>query len=176
MNVVRAQQDAPGPDHRAETRTTAIDGVILQRFPSAAYAHGLLTELHNERWSSMFTEPIEHVYLVSNDESGARQEWYEHRQSTDRYVVLEGSVRVALFDGRSDSTTHGVLEVYDLVRARDGWAGLRIPPGVWHSFRITGERLMLMNAKTPGYQRENPDKFRMPMPNDQVDFSWDDDR
>ncbi|UYN82556.1 MAG: hypothetical protein KIT89_07265 [Microcella sp.] len=169
-----ATRDAPGPDHGPENRTTTIDGVIVSRFPTVGYTYGGLTELHNERWSGMFTEPIEHLYVVANDDPSKREEWYEHRQTTDRYVLLEGAARVALFDGRPDSPTSGVLELHDLVSIREGWAGLLIPAGVWHSFRITADRMFLLNAKTPGYDRENPDKFRMPMPNERVDFSWDD--
>lgn len=171
---MRAQQDAPGPNHEPETRQTRIAGVTVTRFPTVEYAHGGLTELHHESWSSMFVDPIEHLYVVSNGGQQKREEWYEHRVTTDRYIMMQGRADVALFDGRPSSPTSGILELHDLVALRDGWAGLVIPPGVWHSFRITGDRMMLLNAKTPGYVRENPDKYRMPMPNDRIDFTWDD--
>lgn len=170
---MHAKQDSPGPDHEPEFRTTTIEGVIVQRFPTVAYTYGGLTELHNQRWSGLFTDPIEHLYVVANDDPSRREEWYEHRTTTDRYVLLDGAARVALFDSRAGSPTEGALELHDLAPLRLGWSGLLIPPGVWHSFRITGDRMVLLNAKTPGYVRENPDKFRMPMPNERVGFTWD---
>ena len=30
----------------------------------------------------------------------------------------------------------------------------------------------IMNAKLPAYDRERPDKNRIPMPNDKLDFEW----
>ncbi len=169
---MHAQQDAPGPEHEPEVRATAIVDVTITRFPTVSYEYGGLTELHNERWTSLFEEPIEHLYVVANFEQRHRQEWYEHRTTTDRYVMLEGRADVALFDGRAGSPSEGTLEVHELVGIREGWAGLVIPAGVWHSFRITGDQMVLLNAKTPGYVRESPDKYRLPMPNERVDFTW----
>lgn len=169
---MESMQDAPGPDHEPVVTPSAIDGVVRQRFPSVTYAHGALTEIVNSAWHDMFTLPVEHLYVVANS-AGRREEWYEHRLTTDRYVLLSGSIRVALFDPRVASTTRGVLDVIDLSEVGGtGDSGLVIPAGVWHSFRIDSERAVLVNAKTPGYQRSNPDKYRLAMPNELTPFTW----
>ena len=165
--------DSGGPDHRSEVETLAIDGVVRERFPRVAYQHGSLTEVVNRSWHDMFDSGVEHLYLISNPNAESRDEWYVHQHVTDRYVIVDGHLDVALYDGRADSPTAGTLLVTELLGIEDdGFAGLRIPNGVWHSFSSRRERLILMNAKSPGYDRTKPDKQRMPMPNDEVDFSW----
>lgn len=169
---MKASQDQPGPDHAPNVVPLTIDGAVCQTFPIVSYGHGVLTELHNSSWSDMFSEPIGHLYLVSNL-GGRREEWYEHRLTTDRYVLIEGALTVALFDARRESTSFGTLELVELSSVSSGeTAGLIIPAGVWHSFRIHSERALLMNAKTPRYDRDDPDKYRMEMPNELCDFSW----
>jgi dTDP-4-dehydrorhamnose 3,5-epimerase len=167
-----ATQDEPGPDHAAVLDPLTIEGAARQAFPTVTYGHGALIELCNANWHDMFSAPIEHLYIVDNL-GGRREEWYEHRLTIDRYVLIEGNVTVALFDARRESPSLGTLELVELESASSGKpAALVIPAGVWHSFRINSERVLLMNAKTPGYNRANPDKYRMPMPNERCDFSW----
>lgn len=166
--------DPPGPDHRPIITAGLIEGVIVQTFPTVAYAHGALTELVNGSWNGMFSDPIEHLYLVDNPADHGRSEWYEHARTRDRYVLLAGRLTVALFDARPDSATTGTLQVTQLdpVGVGASASGVVIPPGVWHSFEPSGDRLLLLNAKTPGYDRRAPDEVRMPMPNERVDFTW----
>lgn len=169
---MEASQDEPGPLHAPVFEPLRIDKAARQIFPSVSYAHGALTEVLNSGWDDMFSVPVEHLYLVNNL-GGRREEWYEHRTTTDRYVLIDGALTVALFDGRKTSASFGTLEVIDLTAlGSGGYSGLVIPPGVWHSFRIDSERVMLLNAKTPAYNRESPDKYRMQMPNDLTSFTW----
>jgi len=169
---MHATQDSPGPRHAPLLSELAIDGALSQVFPTVHYDHGALTELHNSSWTDMFGDPIEHMYILDNP-GGLREEWYEHRIVTDRYVLLAGSLTVALFDARQDSASFGTqltLQLHGV--GNGGTSGLVIPPFVWHSFRVDSERVLLLNAKTPGYDHVNPDKFRMPMPNDLTPFVW----
>lgn len=169
------KKDAPGPIHATEIFALGIEGAQLERFPKVGYRYGSITEVANLAWAGMHQDlPIEHLYFVSNDGSEARVEWYVHHHSTDRYVLVKGRLSVALFDAREGSPSYGVLEkleVGDL--SSDLPQGMKIPAGVWHSFKPTGGEFLLFNSKYPGYNQADPDKYRLPMPNEQCDFSWD---
>jgi dTDP-4-dehydrorhamnose 3,5-epimerase len=167
-----SQQDAPGPDHAPEVEALRIEGAARQRFPSVSYANGVLTELLNAQWADMFSAPVEHLYLIENL-GERREEWYEHRHTTDRYVLINGEITVALFDARHESPSFGTLDIVALEAVGSGgYSGLAIPPRVWHSFRNDSERVLLMNAKTPGYNRDSPDKYRLSMPHELTSFTW----
>ena len=171
--LMTSHPDAPGPDHAPRITQLGIAGVIAEEFPSVPYKHGSLTEIVNDKWTDVFEQPVQHLYLISNPDSTAREEWYVHHATTDRYVVVEGHLDVALFDDRSDSPTAGELVLVELVGlGTGGYSGVIIPVGVWHSFRSRQPKLLMLNAKLPGYKREQPDKNRMPMPNESTDFEW----
>ncbi len=167
------RRDRPGPDHEPTVELLAIEGVVQERFPTVRYEHGGLIEIVNASWNDMFDSPLEHLYLLNNDGPRARGEWYVHHIVTDRYVLIDGIVDLALFDAREGSVSHGALIVTTLGPLGGTEAsGVRIPPGVWHSFRYRSPRMLLLNAKTPGYDRAAPDKYRVGMPNEQTAFEW----
>ena len=171
--LVDTVKDAPGPPHDPEVEHLDIEGAIRERFPSVDYRDGTLTEVVNDRWRDMYEEPVEHIYFIVNHGGAAREEWYVHRQVTDRYVLVSGAVTVALFDDRPNSPSFEMVVIAELGGLDEGgFSGLKIPPGVWHSLRPTSERVVLMNTKFPAYNRENPDKYRMPMPNERCSFEW----
>lgn len=174
QEIVDGQRDAQGPEHTATLTPTTIEGVFLFKFPQVAFDNGLLTEVYHSTWAQLFGEPIDHLYFVLNT-SRAREEWYYHQHTKDRYVLANGALEIVLFDARKDSATFGTLLSFTLTGLSETQSdnhGMVIAPGVWHSFRTVSETALFMNLKTPGYNRELPDKFRVSMPNDLCDFSW----
>ena len=166
-------RDEPAKPHSAVRTKTEIDGVFVLSYPQVTYDNGSLTEIFHPEWQELFEESIEHCYFVTN-KTVARQEWYYHEHTTDRYSLITGSMKVALFDPRDKSPTKGKLTTIDMVGLSlgvNGVHGIRIAPGVWHSFK-NSDNCIFMNFKTPPFNRDAPDKFRIAMPNDLCDFSW----
>lgn len=169
------QKDAAGPIHSVEVLPTDIDGVFLERYPSVDYQYGTLVEVMNQRWADGMHQRLDvrHLYFVVNDGSLAREEWYVHNECTDRYVLIQGRLSVALYDDRQHSPTFGRLFTIKIGAIGSELSnGLSIPPGVWHSFNPTDGAMVLCNAKSPGYNRSEPDKYRIPMPNEATNFTW----
>jgi len=54
-------------------------------------------------------EPVVHAYGITI-RPGRIKGWGMHKLQTDRYAIVNGSVRVVLFDGRSESPTQGLIE------------------------------------------------------------------
>lgn len=140
--------------------------------PSVNYEHGFLSEVLNEKWDSIYLEPIEHMYVITNAKTH-REQWHVHNHTVDRYLLIQGEVEVALFDNRENSESHKKLERLTLTSlGTDGPQGLRIPAGVWHTFRSLSDGFILLNSKTPGYNRENPDKYVLPFQQSEITFNW----
>ena len=102
-----------------------------------------------------------------------RKQWYFHEHTLDRYVLLLGTLTIGLYDGRAQSPTVGCFEIQTLA-AHDSASpsGIRIPPGVWHSLRWESQKGLFLNAKLPGYRRDLPDKFRIPMKDLPPEITW----
>ena len=173
-------RDSAGPEHRPTVHYSGvIAGVVRQRSPVAAplrsAAGSILAELYRPEWEGVFKheEPIEHLYFVKELQNGARDEWYFHQKTVDRYMLASGLLEVGLYDGRQDSETSGNFETVTLGEPNDAAANmLRIPQGVWHSLRWVETPGLLINSKTPLYNRDVPDKFRVPLEELPDAISW----
>lgn len=148
-----------------------LEGVMMARFPVTHYNDSILVEPYRQGWDGLYGEPLGHLYWIVTPRGVVRM-WGRHERTTDRYAAVLGTVEVALVDGRPGSTTEGDLLVVPLDAAEG--EGLRIPAGIWHTFRATSEFAVLLNSKTPSYDPDHLDKHLLPMPNEQFDFVWGD--
>ena len=176
LGTMMGNRVLPGPEHSLQMLETKISGAFTFFFPVVEYQYGTLTEVLHPDWRSLLIEPIEHLYFVSNEES-KREHWHYHEVTTDRYVLVSGKLRLVLYDARESSPSKGLLIRIDLENSKHSNLlpnGIRIPPGVWHTFRSDAP-FNLVNFKTPSYNRSKPDKFLVPLPNQVTEFTWNDD-
>jgi cupin fold WbuC family metalloprotein len=166
------ERSPKGPEIASTTSPTSIEGVELMKAPTVKYEYGHLTEFYNPLWETIYKEPITHMYVITNQKH-ERLEWHVHEKSFDRYLLLRGEIEVALHDARCSSSTKGKTEVLKLSEVgSSGNQGLRIPPGVYHTFRSASEDFTLFNSKSHPYNKENPDKFVVSFEQSGVDFHW----
>ena len=156
---------ATGP----EREELGIAGVIRTRFPVVRYNSSTLVEAHRAGWTSIYEQPIEHLYWIVT-ERGVRRRWGRLDHTIDRYAIVQGTVEIALVDGRADTPADPLV----ISLAGEEGEGLLIPPGVWHTFRSITPTAVLLNSKSPPYNPSDVDKELLPMPNDQFSFTWDD--
>ena len=80
--------------------------------------------------------------------------------------------KVALFDDREDSPTHG--EVNQFFLGDYNPTLLQIPPGVYHGWKCISEREgIVVNVSTETYNYDEPDEFRLPFDTDKIPYDWD---
>ena len=151
------------------SRTAAIDGVRLHRFAPFVDHRGSLTELIDVR-KPFWEEPVVYAYRITVGR-GRIKGWGMHRRQADRYVILDGLLRVALYDGREGSPSFQSLEVHHFGTGVPG--GLRIPPGVWHGVQNLGEtEASVLNFPTVAFDRDDPDKARIDPHGGEIPFDW----
>jgi dTDP-4-dehydrorhamnose 3,5-epimerase len=146
-----------------------INGVVLNPTAVIGDDRGVILELIDLRqdyWSS----GAPYVYM-GTCRPGRAKGWGMHKQHTDRYMVLAGEMLLVLYDDRSDSPTFGVVQEFYLTR--DGLNQLTIPPGVWHAHLNVGTSdLIFANAPSEPFQHSAPDKWRLPIENDKIPYSF----
>ena len=163
----RARKDQPTVSTDGTSLQERIAGVEIRPAHTHADQRGTLTEIFDLRWE--FTDdPLVYVYLATLRPEQIRG-WVVHLTQNDRLFAYAGVLKIALYDGRTDSPTHGLVNVFHL-GAHDR-ALLSIPAGVYHGVRNVGsEEGAFVNLPSQPYQHDDPDKYRLPLDNDVIPY------
>ena len=146
-----------------------IDGVRERRAVTHMDERGTVCEMYDPAWG--FDEaPLVYIYQATLL-PGYAKGWVLHYEQDDRLFFATGRIRVVLFDGRSDSPTFGRLNQFETAELNR--CVLRIPAGVYHAVHNIGTtEAFFYNMPTKPYRHENPDKFRLPLNNDLIPYTF----
>ena len=163
----RAKKDAASVTAEGASLQEPIDGVQLRRPPTHADERGTITEIYDLRWE--FTDdPLVYVYHVTIL-PGQVKGWVVHLKQNDRLFAYGGVLRIVLYDGRTDSPTCGLVNVFHL--GEHDRALVSIPAGVYHAVQNVGDReASFINLPSQPYQHDDPDKYRLPLDNDVIPY------
>lgn len=64
--------------------------------------------------------------------------WYLHKKMTLNYAVIQGNIKLVLYDERTKSKTRGGL--MEIVTGVDNYALITIPPLIWYGFKAVGTK------------------------------------
>jgi dTDP-4-dehydrorhamnose 3,5-epimerase len=174
-NGARAGQSETGVKDKAtvsaegEALSSRIDGVVIHRRPLLEDDRGELVEIYNPAWG-IHPAPLVYAYLIGI-RPGRAKGWVLHAKQDDRLFILQGTVRIGLFDNRPNSPTYRMLNVFVMGDRNRGL--ITIPQGVFHAIKNigTGDAFFL-NLPTRAYDHADPDKYRLPLENDLIPFSF----
>ena len=145
-----------------------IHGVAVKKLVRHADERGYLMEMLRE--DDAVFERFGQSYVALNY-PGVVRAWHYHREQTDHFVAVKGMVKVALYDAREGSATHG--EVQEFFLGDNNPMLLKIPPGVFHGYKTIGtEPSLLVNFPTHTYNRAQPDEYRVPWDSPDVPYDW----
>lgn len=101
---------------------------------------------------------------------GAIKGWHLHREMTLNYAVIQGSIKLVLFDDRPGCSTRG--EVMELFVGDGNYVLVTVPPGIWNGFMGMGGRAAIVaNCATHPH---HPDEIvRLPPMATEIPYSWD---
>lgn len=164
-----AEQDVPTVTREGKARPTPIDGVVVERTAMYADDRGALIPFIDGR-RPFWAEPVVYGYCFTI-RPGRIKGWGMHELQTDRYFLARGNVRVALFDGREDSSTRGAVHEVFFTPETPGLVS--IPPGVWHADQNWGDAdALVTNYPTHPYDPDVPDKHRIDPHAGVIPFDW----
>ncbi|MDQ7824092.1 MAG: dTDP-4-dehydrorhamnose 3,5-epimerase family protein [Candidatus Eremiobacteraeota bacterium] len=78
---------------------------------------------------------------------GAVKAWHLHSEKMVNLAVIEGLMKVVLYDERSESPTAGKIE--EIIIGPENYCLVIIPPGIWYGFQALGtEKAILADCAT----------------------------
>jgi dTDP-4-dehydrorhamnose 3,5-epimerase len=150
-----------------------IHGVQVKPLKVLPDDRGFLMEML--RADDPFFERFGQVY-ITGCRRGVAKAWHYHRKQTDHFVCVGGAALVALYDGREDSPTRGMVQ--DVILHSPPTQDpvpllLKIPPLVVHGFTaIDSEEARIINIPTFPYHYADPDEYRYPWNTPEIPYQW----
>ena len=134
MSTVAARA-AKRPGAAPGVPTGAIDGVEVIPLKRIQDERGMVMHMLR-RDDPHFTQFGEIYFLVIYP--GIIKGWHLHSRMTINYAVIDGSIKLVLYDQRPDSPTRGWIQ--DIVFGQVNYQLVRVPPGVVNGFTAVGRR------------------------------------
>jgi dTDP-4-dehydrorhamnose 3,5-epimerase len=95
--------------------------------------------------------------------------WHEHTKQVQFYAVIQGMIKLVLYDNRLKSSTY--KELMEIFTGEDNYQLVRIPTGVINGYKTIGTKTaILANCSTLPHQ---PDEMLRYDPHgDKVPYKW----
>lgn len=144
-----------------------IDGVVVKELITHCDERGFFREIIRVT-DEFFAEGFgqwSHSLMYQ----GAAKAWHIHRRQIDWWYVGSGTLKVALYDTRADSPTHGeLMELFlgDNYPAR----AVRIPPGVAHGCKAVNGPAHMFYITSNVY--DAGDEGRIPHNDPEIGYDW----
>ena len=174
MKIVTMSEITPIKDKQTVTSDwqsvrPQITGVVIKRLPPIEDERGEICEVYRPSWG-IHEAPLVYVYQITI-RPGKVKVWGVHQKKDDRIFLSRGVLRLALFDNRSESPTFKLLNVFTI--SERNRALIVIPLGVYHAIQNIGKtEAVFISMPTEAYNHEDPDKYRLPLKNDLIPFSF----
>jgi dTDP-4-dehydrorhamnose 3,5-epimerase len=145
-----------------------IAGVKVRRLPALPDERGVLTEVL--RSDDPEYPGFGQVYMTTTY-PGAVKAWHYHERQTDMIVCVSGEIKLALYDGRKDSDTQGIVNEMFLGDANR--ILVKVPSGIHHGWKCIGDHAaVIINVPDQVYQYGSPDEHRVDPHDNDIPYDW----
>ncbi|MEM7819478.1 MAG: dTDP-4-dehydrorhamnose 3,5-epimerase family protein [Candidatus Aenigmatarchaeota archaeon] len=96
--------------------------------------------------------------------------WHLHKKMTLNYAVIDGMIKLVLYDARKESPTNG--EIQEIFTGEDNYALIIIPPGIWNAFKGIGcKPAIVANCATEPH--DSNEILRLDPFSKSIPYNWD---
>lgn len=164
-----SQRDGMTVTAEGHACTRMIEGVRIRDLVLHTDDRGTVCEMFDPRWD-WHPDPLVFSYFYTI-RPGLIKGWAMHKIHEDRYCMMQGEMKIVLYDPRPESSTSGlVVELYLTEHRRQL---LSIPVGVWHADQNIGDKdCLIVNFPTIQYDHANPDKYRLPLDTELIPYKF----
>lgn len=144
-----------------------IKGVIVKKLDKIADERGTIMHMlrSNDREFKQFGE----IYF-SKAYPGVVKGWHLHKKMTLNYCIVEGMIKLVLYDQRKASGTHGKIQ--EIFIGEDNYCLVQIPPGVINGYKTIGTKpSILANCST--HPHDPSEMIRLDPYTQKIPYSWD---
>lgn len=144
-----------------------IDGVIIKPLKKISDERGSIYHML-KRDDPEFKEFGEIYFSLAYP--GVIKGWHLHKKMTLNYAVIQGMIKLVLFDNREQSKTKGKLQ--EIFTGEDNYSLIIIPPGIWNGFKCIGTKTAIVaNCATLPHDK-NEIIYMDPIKNDLIKYDW----
>lgn len=144
-----------------------IQGVRIQPLRKICDERGMI--MHMLRCDDPHFEQFGEIYF-STAYPGVVKGWHEHTKQTQNYAVIQGMIKLVLYDNRPDSSTLG--ELMELFIGDDNYQLVRIPPRVINGYKTVGVKPSIV-ANCATVPHDPGEMSRYDPLSDKVPYNWD---
>lgn len=164
------RDELPIPGTRCATpgEKKLIAGVKVKRLPALPDERGVLTEIlrSDDPEYSQFGQ----VYMTTTY-PGVVKAWHYHEKQTDMICCVSGELKLALYDGRANSPTQGVVN--EIFFGDSNRLIVKVPGGIHHGWKCVGEQTaLIINLPDRVYRYDAPDEHRMDPHENDIPYDW----
>jgi len=145
-----------------------IEGVRLKTLKVIPDERGRLMEIL--RSDDDIFESFGQVYMTTAY-PGVVKAWHYHKKQDDHFAVLQGMMKVALYDPRKGSPTKGEVNVFFI--GEHNPMLIKIPRLVYHGFKCISEyESIVVNIPSEVYSYKQPDEYRLDPHSKEIPYDW----
>ncbi len=101
---------------------------------------------------------------------GVIKGWHLHKKMTLNYAVIQGMIKLVLYDDRKNSPTRG--ELMEIFTGEDNYCLITIPPGIWNGFKcISNKTAIVANCATYTHDKKEIE-YMDPLNNKIIKYDW----
>jgi len=143
-----------------------INGVLVKPLSQIPDERGKI--MHMLRADDPYFEQFGEIYF-SVVYPGVIKGWHLHKEMTLNYAVISGMIKLVLYDPRENSPTKG--KVQELFIGEDNYVLVKIPAGVWNSFKGIGVNpAMVANCAT--IPHDSDEIIRLDPFSKEIPYDW----
>lgn len=144
----------------AEEIKYQLEGLIVRALDKHCDDRGFFAEVLRGDWKHLLLGEDVVQASLSLSRPGVVRAWHRHtRGQVDYIIVVDGMVRIAVYDGQSESPTFS--EIVDIQVTGEELKVVRVPGHYWHGTKNIGDKPSLtLYLFTRLYDYKNPDEER----------------
>ena len=143
-----------------------IDGVKVIPLKQIPDERGKI--MHMLRSDDPHFEEFGEIYF-SFAHPGVVKGWHEHTKQTQNYAVIQGMIKLVLYDNRKDSSTY--KEVMEVFIGEDNYQLARIPIGIFNGYKAIGTKTVIV-ANCATLPHEPDEMLRYDPHGSVVPYEW----
>lgn len=139
-----------------------LPGVKIRELKRNVDERGSFAEIIRQDWKELLGEDAIVQANLSFSYPGVIRAWHRHsRGQVDYFIVLDGALKICVYDDLPGSSTRGDLN--EIVASGQRLQVIRIPGGYWHGTKtISDEPSLTVYCVNRLYDEKNPDEDRRP--------------
>jgi len=139
-----------------------LEGLAVRDLEKHVDERGFFAEILRNDWKELIHKDNVAQTSLSMSQPGVVRAWHRHaRGQVDYIIVIEGTVRIAIYNDLSGSSTHGTVE--DIIVSGEKLQAVRVPGHYWHGTKNIGDKPSLtLYFCTKLYNHADPDEERRP--------------